>query len=414
MPRHPPLYEWTAQVATRFPHLPVAHARSLAEWSYGMVVTHAVQLTTVVLQLAVLLGQQVNTVRQRLRELFGPADRKAGDRRTTVDPHACCGPLVRWVTGGWADRRIALALDASNLGDRFTVLAAAIVYRGVGIPVAWRVLPGGTPGESWNDIWVALVRRVMAAVGDDRRVFVLTDRGLESATLFRALVTAGCHPLMRAKAGGHFRPAGWRRFRPMGRFAAAEGDRFAARGAAYKASKAPRECTLLACRVGGCADPWLILTDLPPSAADPCWYAFRSWIEQGFRLVKRGGWQWQRTRMTDPERVERVWAAMAVATVWVVEVGGLAEYEERAETLPPVPTGETRPQPAMGKRPATGKRPRNRPGSARAHRVFARGLVEVMAGLLNGQVKAGRFVPEPWPTIRRIPRVSEAEFDARE
>jgi hypothetical protein len=414
MPRHTPLYEWTAQVATRFPDLPAAHARSLGEWSYGMAVAHAVHLTAVVLQLAALLHQQVNTVRQRLRELFQPGDRKAGDHRTTFDPHACCGPLVRWITGGWADKRVALALDASNLGDRFTVLAAAVAYRGVGIPVAWRVLPGGQPGESWNDIWVALVQRVTAALGDGWRVFVLTDRGLESATLFRKLVTAGCHPLMRAKAGGQFRPAGWRRFRPMGEFAAKDGDRFAGRGTAYKASKEPLACTLLACRVPGCADPWLILTDLPPAAADPCWYAFRSWIEQGFRLVKRGGWQWQRTRMSDPTRVERVWAAVAVATVWVVEVGGLAEHEERAETRPPVPTKVE--EPPKAKRPAKANvvRPRNRPGSARTHRVFTRGLAAVMAGLLNGQVRRGRFVPEPWPDVVPIPRVTEADFDARE
>ena len=405
MPRHEPLYDWTARVATRFPELPTAHARSLGEWSYGMAIAHAVPLTAVVLRIATLLGQKVNTVRQRLRELFRPGERKAGDSRTTFDPSACCGPLVRRITGGWTDRRVALALDASNLGDRFTVLAAAIVYRGVGIPVAWRVRPGGKPGESWNDIGMALVTRVTAALGDGWRVFVPTDRGLESATLFRQLVTAGCHPLMRAKAGGQFRPAGWPSFRPMGDFAAREGDRFAARGTAYKASKTPLDCTLLACRREGCADPWLILTDLPQSAADPCRYAFRAWIEQGFRLIKRGGWQRTRTRMSDPARVARVWAAVAVATVWAVEVGGLAEREERAETMPPV--GRSR-----DRRPT---RRSNRPGSPRRRvRVFVRGLAAVMAGLLNGTVVTGRFLPEPWPNIERIPRISEAQFEARE
>lgn len=404
MPRHAPLYEWTARVATAFPHLPTAYARGLAEWSFGMVLAHAVQLTAVAVHLAALLGQRANTVRQRLRELFQPGERKAGERRTTFDPHACCGPLVRWVTDGWADRRVAVALDATPLGDRFTVLVAAVVYRGVGVPVAWRVLPGNTPGEPWNPIWVALIGRVRAALGADWRVFVLTDRGLESAALFRALVGERCHPLMRVKGAGTFRPAGWVRWRRMGGYAGREGGRFAARGQAYRWAETPLDCTLLACRVAGCADPWLILTDLPPSAADPLWYAFRSWVEQGFRLAKRGGWQWQRTRMTDAGRVERVWAAVAVGTVWVVAVGGLAEHEARAETVPPVP-------PARERRP---NRP-NRPGDGRRRvRVCVRGLAEILAGLLDGQLRTGRFVPEPWPTVRRIPRVSEAEFNARE
>lgn len=401
MPRHTPLYEWAERVATRFPDLPAAHARGLAEWSYGLVLAHAVQLTAVVVHLAAVLGQEVNTVRQRLRELFQPGDRKAGDHRTTFDPSACCGPLVRWVTGGWADRRVAVALDATALGDRFTVLAAAVVYRGVGIPVAWRVLPANTPGESWNATWVALVRRVRAALGADWRVFVLTDRGLESAALFRALAGERCHPLMRAKAAGLFRPAGWVRWRRMGGLAAAPGARFAAPGVAYRWADEPLSCTLLACRVAGCEDPWLILTDLPPSAADPLWYAFRAWVEQGFRLAKRGGWQWQRTRMADPDRVGRVWAAMAVGTVWVVEVGGLAEHEERAETVPPVPA-------------APPGRP-NRPGDRRRRvRVSVRGRAAILAGLLAGRVRTGQFLPEPWPDAVPIPDLTEAAFDARE
>src|SRR6185436_17484532 len=108
----------------------------------------------------------------------------------------------------------------------------------------------------------------------------------------------------------------WHTFYRLSSFAAREGSRFAAVGTAYRS--APLACTLLACRVAGCEDAWLILTDLPVSNADPCWYALRSWIEQGFKVIKSGGWQWQRTRMTDPSRAERLWVAVAVATVWLV------------------------------------------------------------------------------------------------
>lgn len=213
-------------------------------------------------------------------------------------------------------------------------------------------------------------------------MLVLSDRGLESAELFRAIPAWGWHPLMRVKASGSFRPDGWHAFYPLKSFAARQGARFAA----YRT--APLGCTLLACRVAGCADAWLILTDLPASASDPCWYALRSWIEQGFKIIKRGGWQWQRTRMTDPSRAERLWVAVAVATVWLVEVGGLAEYEPRAETIPPL----------------------GRLDRPRVHRLFRVGLAAILAGLLVGQVRAGRFVPEPWPTPIPIPGLTEDEF----
>ena len=61
---------------------------------------------------------------------------------------------------------------------------------------------------------------------------------------------------------------------------------------------------------------------MPPAVGEVCWYGLRAWIEQGFKRTKRGGWQWQQTRMTDPARAARLWLAIAVATRWLVSVGG--------------------------------------------------------------------------------------------
>ncbi|MDB5309307.1 MAG: hypothetical protein JWO38_3509 [Gemmataceae bacterium] len=385
MPRHPQLYAWAERVATRFPDLPRHQAAAPAEWSFGMVLAHACGRTAVAVALAAVLGQGVNTARQRLRELYQPAARTAGRGRTGFDPTTCCGPLVRWITAGWADRRVALALGVTNLADRFHVLTAAVVYRGCGTPVAWAVLPANTK-DPWNPHRVRLLDRVAAALGPGWAVLVLTDRGLASADLFRAITGRGFHPLMRVKAGGPFLPAGWHRFHPSGAFAARDGDRFAAAGTAYKT--APLGCPLSACRVAGCADPWVLLTDLPVGAGDPCGYAFRARVGHGFKVLKSGGWQWHRTRITAPDRADRMWAAVAVATLWLVEVGGLAECEPRPETVPPFRTA----------------------GRPRVHRVFRVGLGLILAGLLAGRVADGRFVPEPWPAPEPIPSQTEAEF----
>ncbi len=82
----------------------------------------------------------------------------------------------------------------------------------------------------------------------------------------------------------------------------------------------------------GYDEPWLILTDLPATGANPAWYGWRMWIEQGFRAIKRGGWQWQRTQMRESARVARLWAVIAVATLSAVEVGG----EAGPAHLPPI------------------------------------------------------------------------------
>ena len=77
---------------------------------------------------------------------------------------------------------------------------------------------------------------------------------------------------------------------------------------------------------------------MAPSAGEACWYGLRAWIEQGFKITKRGGWQWQRTRMTDPQRAARLWLAVAVATLWLLSVGGMAEETIPASTLLPLPS----------------------------------------------------------------------------
>jgi len=362
MPRHSPLYAWADRVASRFPELPAPTAFVLALYSYGAALAHSCGLSATALALAAVLGRAVNTLRQRLREFYLPATRKAGRGRTAFDAAACCGPLLRWATAGFGPaRRLALALDVTNLGDRFHVLCCSVVYRGCGIPVAWAVLRGGAK-EPWNPHWFALLTRARQALGDGWEVLVLTDRGLESAELFRHIRDHGWHPLMRVKAAGTFRPAGWTRRYSMRCFATQPGRRYAASGVAY--AKDPLDCTLLAEWRDGCAEPWLLVTDLPPAAASAGWYAYRSWVEQNFKVLKSAGWQWQRTRMTDPARAERLWVVVAVATVWLLEVGGLAEQAVPPATVPRLP------------KPPAGRR--------RVHRLFRLGLMLITAGLLRG------------------------------
>jgi hypothetical protein len=388
MPRPEPLYQWVDRVASRFPDLSTCQARVLAWWSFGMVVAHGCGLDRVALALATLIGQGQPTVRQRLREFYRPAEAKRGRGRLAFDPTVCFGPLLAWVTSSWAERRLALAIDATSLGDRLTVLAVSVVYRGCGVPVAWAVLPGNEPG-AWNPHWVRLLRGLRERLDPSWTVLVLSDRGIESATLFRAIVALGWHPLMRVKVGGLFRPEGWHRWYGLARFTPRAGTRRQVRGEAYKAASARLKCTLLARWDAGHEGPWLILTDLAPEASDAVWYGWRSWIEQSFKMLKSGGWQWHRTRMDDPGRAERIWAALALATLWLLEVGGMAEATIAPET---VPRGIV---------------------ASRRHGVFRRGWAIIAAALVSGTLPEGRFVPLAWPepTPNESPPLTEESME---
>jgi hypothetical protein len=83
----------------------------------------------------------------------------------------------------------------------------------------------------------------------------------------------------------------------------------------------PLECTVLTLWERGMSKAWLVLTDLPPQEASAVWYRHQSWIEQGFRDLKRLGWSCHRTLVREAGRLERVWLALAVATVRVMWYG---------------------------------------------------------------------------------------------
>jgi hypothetical protein len=165
------------------------------------------------------------------------------------------------------------------------------------------------------------------------------------------------------------------------------GTQWAGPGTAFVGPRRRLNGTLLARWDEGYTEPWLRLTALAPSAGDACWYGLRAWIEQGFKITKRAGWPWQRTRMSDPQRAARLWLAVAVATLWLLSVGGEAEDTIPVGTLPMLPANFLSPQ---RQRRAT---------RLRLVSVFRQGwLALVVALLTHRRLPTGRFVPEPWPS----------------
>lgn len=376
------LDQWRSVVSEHLPHLNKPQATVLALWSFGMAVIKSCALTTVKLFLALLLNVKENTMRQRLREWCYDSKDKRGDKRVDLNVQSCFPFLLRWVMSWWQGNQVAIALDATTLSDRFTVLSVNVVYRGCAIPVAWTVLKGNTKG-AWNREWFRMLRSLKSCVPESYAVIVMTDRGLYSPELLRHIIKQGWHPFMRINAGGTFCPEGESVFRPISSFARQPGESWQGAGLAFKTRRIP--ITLLARWEEGMEEAWFVLTDLSPQASDICWYAMRAWIEQCFRTIKRGGWQWHRTRMEDPKRAERLLLAIAVATLWLLSVGGEVDESIPEGTFPDITDFlETHPR----------KRKRTR---YRLVSVFRRGWMVVIVSLIRHEpLPFGCFIPEPW------------------
>jgi hypothetical protein len=195
-------------------------------------------------------------------------------------------------------------------------------------------------------------------------------------------------------AGGTFKKENSGYYCPLTSFAPEPNTRFSGRGVAFKTKGKQLPCTLLACWEADMEEAWFILTSLPTSCCDACWYGLRAWIEQGFRTIKRGGWQWQRTRMTEPSRACRLWLAISVATLWLLSVGGEADETIPESTCLSITSTITE---------KTTRTKSQLPSVS----LFRRGWVRVLVALLcHDPLPDGKFIPEPWADVKDIPRIN--------
>jgi hypothetical protein len=132
-------------------HLSKAQAFGLALWSAGIALTGSGGISQISALLAQVVEQKEGTVFQRLREWYLDAADKRGGPRRDLEVATCFGPLLRWVVSHFVggEKRLAWAVDATRLGDRWTVLAVSVLVRGCAIPVAWKVLPAHAKG-AWR------------------------------------------------------------------------------------------------------------------------------------------------------------------------------------------------------------------------------------------------------------------------
>ncbi len=374
--------QWTETVTREMPQLSPAQARVLALWSYGMVLTQSCACHTIALFWGLVLGDGYHALRQRLREWCYDAADKRGLGRQEIDVTVCFAPLLAWVMRLWTGTQVTLALDATSLSDRFVVLTISVVYRGCAIPVAWKVL-AAQDTHAWRPEWLRLLRLLRPAIPADCTVIVLADRGLYARWLFGRIVRLGWHPFLRINTAATFRPAGQTQWVGVRDLVPETGRTWRGRGTAFKAGPRRLDCTLVACWAPGYVDPWIVLTDLAPDACSASWYGVRSWIEQGFKTLKRGGWNWQHTRMTDPARADRLWLALAVATLWVVSTGDATEQDlDRPVIDDPSPRSAAHPR-------------------SRRTRLFRLGQLAILAAALTGRPlpRPHHLSPAPLPAL---------------
>jgi hypothetical protein len=326
-----------------------------------------------------------DALRQRLREWLYDGEDKASVCQTQIEISACFAPLLGWVLSWWHSATLALALDATLLKDQTVALVISVLYRGCAIPVAWTILPANRKG-AWMPHILRMLRQLHQVVPASMDVLVLADRGLWSPRLWHRLRRLHWHPLLRLQGTITFAPDG--QARQLARtLVPGAGWAWVGRGRAFCHHRL--RGTLLVVWEEGQAEPWILLTDRRPQDVGPAWYGLRVWIELGFRALKGIGWQWQRTRRTDPTRIARHWLVLAVATLWVMAYGTRVEDAEQRHLPPARLLSPPEPRAADTKAAAPHRRVS----------LFLQGWSWLQKTLSHGYLWTRLWLmPEPWPT----------------
>jgi Transposase DDE domain len=377
--RSPPgWYQVVGTIAAHLPDLRPAQQRGLAAWVYGTIQATS-GCESAVLRELLTEGGRWEAWRARLREFMCDGKEKAAPCKTEVAVEACFAPLLAWVVSLWQGQTLPLAIDATLDGEKLVALVVSVLYRGSAIPVAWQILPANVEG-AWLPHLLALLEAIQPAVPAGWQVVVMVDRGLWSPTLWDRLCRQGWHPLCRIRTDATFRPQGGKRL-PVRALVGSPGRAWVGCGEAYKHAATRRRATLIVIWAVGQEDPWVLLTDLPPTAVGPSWYALRFWIELGFRALKGIGWQWEHTRRLEPGRVRRHWLVLAVATLWALATGTRVEDAT-----------------AQGRDPAYLRHPVSPVAQQRQVSVFAWGISRLRRQLAQRRLwRTLWLAPEPWP-----------------
>jgi hypothetical protein len=300
------VYQWTTEIARWMPHLGKWQVKGLALFSLGVIWSEHSALTKVAEKLGG-FGTPDSLERRFQRWVSNPR----------IDITVCLKWWVRWIVTAFDHQRLVLLVDETKLAHHLSVMMVGVAYQQRCIPLVWRCYQ---THDGQVKLISELLQLIAEAVDLEHPPLVQADRGIgTSPKLCQAVKALGWRYLFRVQnhtklltRKGHYVA--------LDRLVHKPGQQWSGYGVVFKKRGRVRAYVhvLWARRQ---AEPWCLVTNDPLVAGD--WYAVRVWQEEGFRDLKGGGWQWQRSRVWRPDHADRLVLVLALAYAWTLTQGTL-------------------------------------------------------------------------------------------
>src|SRR5574341_25956 len=215
---------------------------------------------------------------------------------------------------------IRAAMDRSMINDTLNLLHITVAYGGRALPLGWVRVPH--EGNSDLKLQQQLLEWFVECLpeGARKRTTIIADREFHSIHLATWIEESlGLNFVLRIKAGTSVEFLGdWYR---AGDLASRGRTRIWKSVKVTMDSKASHRVNLVTVWDHDEEEPWLLITNLSEAEKVREIYAERFWIEEMFSDHKSRGLNLESTRITDPDRLERLLVAVTLAYLWIMEVG---------------------------------------------------------------------------------------------
>ena len=242
-------------------------------------------------------------------------------------------PLIAPFVAAMSRSSLPLILDTTAVGANCHLLTVSLAYQKRAVPLAWEA-GKGKRGHTSAQRQQALLAEVadLTPAGSDR--IVLGDGEFSSVTLLRWLDEQGWAYALRCAADTLICVEGeWRR---LDSFGVQAGDTLWLEEVAFtQAAYGPVNILL---RWDQAHERLVaIVSNLPLAEEVIHWYRKRFWTEPFYGDLKGHGFDLQSCRLRHPQRLERLFLAVALAYLWLVFLGsfvlatGLAKFVDRTD-----------------------------------------------------------------------------------
>lgn len=245
--------------------------------------------------------------------------------------------ITRWIYSLFCskDKKIYLAIDRTNWywgKSKINILMLSICYEGIAVPLFWTLLD--KEGNSKAHEQIQLISRFTETFGKEQIQGILADREFPNKKLIAWLLKENLPFYMRIK----------------GNMDVCIGRKKYKSSAQLFSHLAPYQQSIFGMRVHLFGQPlylagsknsrdelMIVVTNQHPKNAIACY--LRRWeIETLFAALKTKGWKFEQTHITDPKRIEKLLALLAIGFAWAHKMG------EWKASIKPIPLKKLRNQ----------------------------------------------------------------------